>query len=97
MLYLFSSFDGIIINITTDILNESYSGTTLVRLGQPVIFSFIPQNWQNTSSTIPKRDKIRFAMTNKMLSPEWYFSDLTLSGLIPPRVYTVGVFLAING
>jgi hypothetical protein len=24
MLYLFSSFDGIIINITTDILNESY-------------------------------------------------------------------------
>jgi hypothetical protein len=25
MLYLFSSFDGIIINITTDILNESYS------------------------------------------------------------------------
>jgi hypothetical protein len=25
MLYLFSSFDGIIINITTDILNESYT------------------------------------------------------------------------
>jgi hypothetical protein len=31
MLYLFSSFDGIIINITTDILNESYKRSKPIR------------------------------------------------------------------
>jgi hypothetical protein len=55
MLYLFSSFDGIIINITTDILNESYKIYTVLRLYDTML-NFVENLLENERGPMNDQD-----------------------------------------